>query len=243
MQEIKSIADLEELRQRITALRLKCKHKADYKQMGFWERLREGGRLPLEDECNRHNEVVYQELPKEIAVNPEIAQLLIALFVDHIKENKALDDQERMVAFKAAGKFITTVIFPNPISLASLAMEGVKGKIALGKESGIDAILRNADKNMKEVLSSYQLAQKDDGSFIFKRGSLCVYYEKKVHTVGPMGTEVSTQAHFSAVKNVGIDKKLLPAEQQDTVDRFERFPNRSLTMGRWEGRWEREKSR
>ncbi|MCE2927653.1 MAG: hypothetical protein LW823_08440 [Rickettsiales bacterium] len=243
MSEIKSIQDLEKLKQQISTVRLKCKRKAEYKKMGFFERLREGGSVPLEDDCNRHNESAYQDLPQEVVVSPEIAQLLIALFTDHVKENKALDDKEKLMAFKTAGKFITTVIFPNPLSLGSLALDGIKAQRNLGKDEGMDELLRKADINMKEVLGSYQLTKKDDGSFVLKRGAWSVYFEEKVHSVGPMGSKVSTQVHFSALKNIGVDKKLLPAEQQSTIDSFERFPNRSMTMGRWEGRWEEELSR
>lgn len=233
MQEIKSIADLESLRRKIIETRKKCKERPDLEKGTFLQQLFD--RVPpLRAECNAHNEQQYSTLPKEMIVTPEMGQLLLSLFLAHAKAEQDVEKKLPTTEEAIVGgvKYLLTGLFPNPLSITEMLYDthNLSQKID-DYSQAMDELIRKADRNMYEILGSYQLAKDNEGNFVLKRGTW--------FTDSYLGPAASFRGNnpeiwYTAVKDVGVNRDLVPADQRYLIDRYSQDSRRSPNIGLWE---------
>ncbi len=230
--EITSFEDIEKFKTRVNATRLRANINP---KIGFvW-----GNKALLKvlDSAAEYNQRIYSELPEEISLSKDLGDLLLAAFLDDLKEKsqkislleKKYDGKMLDRVAKFGLKSILTSVFPNPSTFGSAVAE-IKGAISdMGEYSKtIEELAQKTDKAMQEVLSSYKLTKTDDGKYRLKRGKWHVTSEKRITEMGRGHTTVDH--FFVAMKDIGVDINLVPTEQRDLLETLTKFP--PLTRGK-----------
>jgi hypothetical protein len=236
MEEIKKFEDLDSLRQKISTVRSKCKVQPDLEfRSGFIHKVLMI-KDPQSEQCNKHNEQIYSELPREILVDSTTGELLLNRFTDFLKARKSIQDQRpEQSSFDAIvqfGRIVSAVLVPSPATIGSLAVSIGKGMSEMNAhENAMKELLKKTDKNIKEILGSYQLTKKADGAFILKRGAWFVH-EEITEYAGPQGSKIEKSKYYSALKDVGVDPSILDPEVRTLLTAS--YPAWSANVSHWE---------
>lgn len=124
---------------------------------------------------------------------------------------------------------MSIVCNPSPKTFASLAGLLLEAWVDSNKYiEEMKELARTTDANMKELLGSYRLTKKNDGSYVLRRGSWFV------HDWCEFNGHTATVYFETAIKDVGVDSSILPADQRYLLDKYKDDSDRSPNIGRWD---------
>lgn len=183
---IRTLEDLKQLSGQILEVRAHIRTKPE-RSYYFWE----GGKEF--DDLKRAvaaNERLYQRLPSEIKISPEIGDALSKELDEFNKRVKANDPSDVIFSIlKTSGSVLATISFPHPSSAITLTSSGASTlRKIMAHQRQNDGLMKDAKDS---ILGTYKLVKNDSGEFVLKRGKWDLICVKVYAPRGIESTEVT----------------------------------------------------
>jgi hypothetical protein len=202
--EIKTVGDLVTLKNQIRDVNKDVQLRdPNY----FWVVL-ESTKAKRAEELAAVNNRLYERLPNEINIDPDVAKAMLKEVVEYLEKRKKIDIKypnpsiwdAMQIAFPlfriGAGDLTGALGIQNAYSTAKKAFKNVDSWVA-----EVEASKRKLDISTIAILGAYNLVAKDDGTFTLEKA---VWYVSK-ESFTPDGRGNTASLYITRPKNAGLD--------------------------------------